>query len=67
MKLESEECKKALKEYKTTNEVEKLAVKILLTDACEVVNIPGMTDLTGEQIDELASVIGDIRDNLGIE
>jgi hypothetical protein len=67
MELESEECRTKLKEYEVKNETEELAIKVLLAKEEEVVNIPGITDMEDDEIDELAIVIGNIRDEIGIK
>jgi len=70
MKLGSVECIKVLENYEVKNDIEMMAIKVLLVPyerAHEIVDLPGMADLTGEQIDELAKTIGKIRDDLSIE
>ncbi len=67
MKLDSSECKQALRTYKAENDMEELAIKVLLANAEDVVDIPGIEDMYDKQIDELAKVVGHIRNKLGIE
>jgi len=67
MKLNSKECKKALKRYRGKNDIEKLAIKILLARSEDVVDMPGIQDMGNKRIDELANVIGKIRSDIGIE
>lgn len=67
MKLGSKECNKALANYKIENELEDLAVRVLTSKDEDVINIPGLEDLDGTQLDELANVISTIRDDLRIE
>lgn len=67
MKLDSKKCKERLKSFPVNNEIEGLAIKILLSKPEEVVKIPRMTELTDAQIDELADVIRTIRNMLEIE
>ena len=61
MKLDSSECKKLLNEYQVNTDLEKLAIKVLLTNDSEVLNIPEISKMTDTQIDELSVVIKDIR------
>jgi len=67
MKLESKECKEALKKYPVKNDLEKLAVEVLTVEDYEVTNIPGIQNMSDKQIDELADIIKEIRSNVGIE
>ena len=67
MKLDSSECKQVLRTYKVENDMEELAIKVLLANAEDVVDIPGIEDMYDKQIDELAKVIGHIRNKLGIK
>ena len=67
MKLDSKKCKERLKAFPVNNEIEGLAIKVLLSKPEEVVKIPRMTELTDAQIDELADVIRTIRNMLEIE
>jgi hypothetical protein len=67
MKLDSKECREALKRYKVENNMEELAIAVLLAKDEDVVDIPGILDLQDTQIDELARVIKCIRDIIGIE
>ena len=67
MRLNSEECKKALREYQVKNDMETLAVKVLLTIDEDVVNIPELEDMSNDKIDELADTIGEIREAMKIE
>lgn len=67
MKLDSIECTKALIEYEVKSDMERMAIKVLMVNPIDVVKIPGMTDLSDVQLDELASTIKIIRRNLGIK
>jgi hypothetical protein len=65
MKLGSKECKEALNNYQAKNNMESIAVKVLLAKDEDVVNV--VWDLTDKQMDEIRYVITDIRNNIGIE
>jgi hypothetical protein len=67
MKLDSNECKGALRTYKVENDTEELAVKVLLARDEDVVDISGILDMGNKQIDELAEAIRKIRNDIGIE
>lgn len=67
MKLDSKECKEALNNYKVTNDIEKMAIKVLIVKEEDVVKIPGLLNMSDEQMHELARVIREIRSNIGIK
>ena len=67
MKLNSKKCRKLLSNYEVQSEIDRLAVEVLLTDDKDVVDIPGILELDDTQIDDLASSIRIIRNNLGIK
>lgn len=73
MKIDSNECKEALRNYKTSNLSEELMIELLLipTDADDE-TYANMTwkicdSLDSEEIDILDVVITKIREELGIE
>lgn len=63
----SKEYVKILENYKVETKLEKLAVQVLLTEYDKVVDIPGLMDLEGDEFLDLAKVIRDIREELGLE
>jgi len=70
MKIDSEECIQLLKGYSVKTDMEKLAIKVLLVPEDrlhEVCDLPGIPDMNGDELDKLAKIIGDIRDDIGIE
>lgn len=67
MKLDTKECLEALKSYKVTNKMEEMAVKVLSTKGEDVWKIPGIIQMSHNQLDELAMIIKEVRDNIGIE
>lgn len=70
MELKSMECRQALVKYRTTRNMEKLAIKVLLTKArgrSVVANIPEINDMSSGQIAMLAQEIVRIMNNIGIE
>lgn len=67
MRLDTEECNNALNEYVVGDVWEWLAVKVLETVDEEVVNIPGLMELSDAELDKLAYNVLRIRMELGIE
>ena len=67
MKLDSRECRLVLEKFVPETAMEALAVKVLLTPADEVVNLPGMRELSRTQLDLLVYNIAKIRERIGIE
>jgi hypothetical protein len=76
MKLNSKKCIEVLKKYtpkeisfdKVEMVMQETAIRVLLTHKPEeVINIPGIRDMTDEEIDKLAEKIRQIRKELGIE
>lgn len=67
MKLNSYQCKKALKRYRTKNTMEKLAVEVLLSRDEEVVNIPGILQRCNDIIGDLTEAIRKVCNDLGID
>lgn len=67
MKLESKECVEALINYHAKNKMEEMAVKVLTTKSEDVYLIPGIFEMPDKQMDKLAMVIKEIRNNIGIE
>ena len=61
MDINSKECEEALKNYPVTNDIEKMAVKILTTKVHEIRMIPGFSDMTAKHLDELGLTIRKIR------
>ena len=67
MKLNSKECKTALENYQIKNNVEKLAIEVLLAKAEDIVSIPEIAAMDDDALDELAVKITNIRTEVGIE
>jgi len=67
MKLDSKECGLALEKLIPETDMEKLAIRVLLTDSEEVVNLPGMMEMSHAEIDLLVFNISKIRKRIGIE
>lgn len=67
MELESEECREKLRCYEVKNDSEKMAIEVLICDVDDVVNVPGIQDLSNEQIDDLAEAIRRIRKDIGVD
>lgn len=67
MKLNSQECKDALSNYNVTNDMEGMAINVLITEPKLIPLLPGLGDYTSEQLDELTETIIRIRKELDIE
>ena len=72
MKLGTLECDEALRKYKTEDRIEKLMIELLLIDDIETALLRQMaeeiyTQCTQEEIDNLASVVTKLRNEIGIE
>ena len=67
MKIDSKECRLALEKLIPETDMEKLAIRVLLTDSEEVVNLPGMMEMSHAEIDLLVFNISKMRKRIGIE
>lgn len=67
MKLDSKECREILERYLVKDDMEKLAVKVLMTEDSKVCRLPEIQYMSNDEIDELAHVILKIRENIGLE
>jgi hypothetical protein len=68
MNADSEMCRRLLKRgYPVKNDIERLAIEVLKAEPEDVVDIPGITDMDDNQIDELAETIRRIRKDIGAD
>lgn len=66
LKLDSEECRIALNNYEAKNDLEEMAVSVLLSKPEDVINVQGLCDLPNDEMDQLAEIIKAIRNDIGI-
>ena len=65
MDINSKECIEALKKYKATGKIQKIAIKLLLLD--DRTPMPEMEALNNSQLRDLQRAVRIIRDTIGIE
>ena len=67
MKLKSIQCKEALNNYPVKNDLDVLAIKVILAKPEEIIWIPDIIWMDEVQRERLGIVVEGIKDNIGIE